>query len=116
MKIVSALSCFALLVYGCSSSAVYDRSAKHLTSFPWRGNLGFLGEWQPIGEPSRKRTEEEKEKAMDALSQCVQKLTVEIQGEYKWPVPSEAMAAGQLIACMSEKGWQYQVGEVIKAR
>lgn len=114
MKTIVALLCLPLLVSGCSSVTIYDRAAENLTTSQWRANAGFVGEWQPLGvSPPRKLSKEEEDKAAAAIATCIQTLGTLIKGRYSWPTPSEAMAAGQLITCMQEKGWRYYVGEII---
>jgi hypothetical protein len=113
MKFISALSCIPLLVSACSGITVYDRAAKNLTASVWRASTGLVSEWQPLGiSPPRKPTKEEEDKAATAIAKCIQTLGVVIKGRYSGPSPTEAMAAGQLIICMQDSGWQYFVGEI----
>jgi hypothetical protein len=110
MKIGSMLLCVAVLS-GCSTATVYERAAGELTTATWRpGGTGYVGSWFPLGD-AHELSKNEEEKKIEVLSKCINELNASMSTDGLSP-PNISTAAGQLIACMRDNGWQYTIDRV----
>ena len=105
-----AVALFATLITSCAIHESYDATAEKMVGREMPSNsYGFSKLWKPDGkDSSHVLTEEEGAIGGEALSGCIDQLTVKYE-----PPPGEILRAIQILECMKDKGWQLLAEEFI---